>query len=84
MGSRRIALMALGLLFACLAAAVGLYLWRAHIPLPADLSASAAAIEERERLEREEQHRALQERLNVRRVADRLRDDLEAQERDRR
>jgi hypothetical protein len=84
MGSRRIAWMALGLLLACLAAAVGLYVWRAQVPLPADLAASAAEIEERERLERDEQYRALQERLNVRRVADRLRDDLEAQERDRR
>ena len=76
--------MALGLLFTCLAAAAGLYVWRAQVPLPADnLSASAAQIEERERLEREAQDRALQERLNVRRVADRLRADLEAQERDR-
>ena len=76
--------MALGLLFACLAAAVGLYVRRAQVALPhPDLAASAAETEERARLERDEQNRALQERLNVRRVADRLREDLEAQERDR-
>ena len=82
--SRRLIRLALGVLLACVAIAVGLSVWRDHV-IPSDAAELDRQLDEREREAQARERyaeRQAQTQLELSRVADRLREAREAEQQD--